>query len=161
MDEIETIGIDERKKRIGKLIEEEGIFSLNYSELGRLYGVSHTQIHRDVESIMSDMPSPNWVAILNKSQQELEYTIKVVSSAMENTRDSALKAKLASQLSEMILKKMSLMERMDRLLPASMKPEPITIVYRCVETPKKPKKDDLPEKEPSEEGIKEPDADGC
>lgn len=141
---------EQRKEELQKKIEEEGIFSINAAEEARKYGVSHTQIHRDVEGLMSEMPSVNWVAILNKSQHELEYTIKVVSKAMEEARDPKTKSNLASQLSEMVLRKTSLMERMDRLLPSNMKPEPVTITYRSVDVMAHGK---------SKEAIKEPEVD--
>jgi hypothetical protein len=139
---------EQRKEELRKLIEEEGIFSLNYSDLSRKYGVSHTQVHRDVEGLMSEMPSVNWVAILNKSQHELEYTIRVVSKAMEESRDPKTRSNLAGQLSEMVIRKTSLMERMDRLLPANMKPEPVTITYRSVAVVPLDK---------AKEAVKEPD----
>jgi len=137
----EKVTPEQRKEELRKLIEEEGIFSLNSSELSRKYGVSHTQIHRDVESLMSEMPRLNWVSILNKSQHELEHTIKVVSKAMEESRDPKTRSNLASQLSEMVIRKTTLIERMDRLLPANMKPEPVVICYRSVDvmTPEKAK----------------------
>ncbi len=137
----EVISPAQRKEELRKLIEEDGIFSVNVSEQARKYKVSHTQIHRDIDGLMSEMPSVNWVAILNKSQHELEHTIKVVSKAMEESRDPKTRSNLASQLSEMVIRKTSLMERMDRLLPANMKPEPVVITYRSMDavTPEKAK----------------------
>jgi len=149
------IGIKERKEQLKKLIEQNGIFSLHPVELGRQFNVSHTQISRDIESIMEEMPPLNWIAILNRSQHELEHAIKVVSKAMEDATDPKTRANLASQLSEMVLRKASLMEKMDRLLPANMKPEPVTIIYKCVEatTPAKEKEEQPVEPDVSLDGV--------
>jgi len=140
----------ERKQEIAQLIERDGIFSINFSELGRKFGVTHTQIHRDVEDLMSEMKPMNWVALFNRSLAELEHTIGVVNKAMEATSDTKKKGNLASQLSEMVLRKASLLERMDHLLPSSMKPEPVRVTYHCVDPAKEPKKDpELPVTEPA------------
>jgi len=147
--------VKERREQIKKVIDEIGIFAINKSELGRRFEVSDVQISRDIEEIMSDMPPVNWVAILNRSQHELEYTIKVVSKAMEDATDPKTRSNLATQLSEMVLRKASLMEKMDRLLPANMKPEPVTITYKCVEatTPAKEKVEQAIEPDVSLDGV--------
>lgn len=147
--------VKERREQLKKIIDEIGIFAINKSELGRQFGVTDVQIARDIEEIMSDMPPVNWVAILNRSQHELEYTIKVVSKAMEDATDPKTRSNLATQLSEMVLRKASLMEKMDRLLPANMKPEPVTITYKCVEvtTPAKEKKEQPIEPDVSLDGV--------
>jgi hypothetical protein len=147
--------VKERREQIKKVIDEIGIFAINKSELGRRFEVSDVQISRDIEEIMSDMPPVNWVAILNRSQHELEYTIKVVSKAMEDATDPKTRSNLATQLSEMVLRKASLMEKMDRLLPANMKPEPVTITYKCIEatTPVKAKEEQAIEPDVSLDGV--------
>jgi len=144
--------VKERREQLKKIIDETGIFALNKSELGRQFGVTDTQIARDIEEIMGDMPPLNWVAILNRSQHELEFTIKVVSKAMEDASDPKTRANLATQLSEMVLRKASLMEKMDRLLPANMKPEPVTITYKCVDATA-PVKEKEPEPDVSLDGV--------
>jgi len=124
---------EERRQYVKEVIEKEGIHNINNSELGRKLGVTHTQIKRDIEIIMSKIPPVNWVSIFNTAQKDFDRTLQIANKAMENSKDGKTKAKLASQISEMLLRKMNFLEKMERLLPASAKPEPVTITYSCVD----------------------------
>lgn len=129
---IKTVSPQARKAEIAAIIEQDGIFAVHPNELAKKYGVSHTQISRDVQEIVEESPKLNWSAVLNRSLMELDHAIKVVSQEM-NSAEGKLKGTLASQLSEMTVKKADLLAKIERLLPAGAKPEPITITYRRVD----------------------------
>ena len=125
--------VKKRREEIKKIIEENGLHSINKSDLARRFNVTHTQIIRDIRMIMSAMPQVNWISIFKEATQDFDRTLSIANRAMDNTKDNRLKAKLAGQISEILLRKMSFLEKMERLLPAGAKPEPVTIVYKCVD----------------------------
>lgn len=122
-----------RRAELKKYIDEVGVHNINRAELGRRYGVTPTQINRDIKHIMSELPQVNWVSIFKEATGDFDRTLSIANKAMDNTRDNRLKARLAGQISEMLLRKMSFLEKMERLLPVGAKPEPVTIRYKCLE----------------------------
>lgn len=149
-----------RREEIKKLIEEKGLHTINRSELGRKYGVTKTTIDRDIESIMSELPQVNWVSIFKEATQDFDRTLSIANKAMDNTKDNRLRAKLAGQISEMLLRKMSFLEKMERLLPVGAKPEPVIILYKCVDNATFSPKDDTIDGEKGEKQSIEHD-NGC
>ena len=125
--------VKKRRDELKKLIKDIGIYSLNRAELGRKYGVTPTQINRDIKHIMNEIPQVNWVSIFKEATQDFDRTLNIANKAMDKTSDNRLKAKLAGQISEMLLRKMSFLEKMERLLPAGAKPEPVTVLYKCID----------------------------
>lgn len=122
-----------RRTELKKLIEDIGVHRIIRAEMARKYGVTPTQINRDIRHIMNEMPQVNWASIFTEATQDFDRTLNIANKAMDKTSDSRLKAKLAGQISEMLLRKMSFLEKMERLLPAGAKPEPVAIIYKCVE----------------------------
>ena len=49
-----TLTARERQNEIFELIQEKGFWNINKAELGRKYGVSTVQIHKDFKKIMRD-----------------------------------------------------------------------------------------------------------
>ena len=145
-----------RRIELKKLIENVGIHNLNRAQMARRFGVTATQINRDIKSIMSEMPAVNWVSIFNQARQDFDRTIEIASKTMDNTKDNKLRAKLAGQISEMLLRKMSFLEKMERLLPAGAKPEPVTILYKYTDnTTLSPDDAGNDEKEEEKQSIEE------
>jgi predicted ATP-dependent endonuclease of OLD family len=140
--------VKKRRDEIKKIIEEKGIHSINKSDLARRFNVTHTQIIRDIRMIMGELPQVNWVSIFKEATQDFDRTLSIANKAMDNTRDNRLKARLAGQISEMLLRKMSFLEKMERLLPVGAKPEPVTIRYKCVDNTIF-----SPEDEPDDENV--------
>jgi len=108
------ISAEQRRKEIQQFIEEKGIHRINQSALARKYGCGQTQIRRDIERVMSKTPDLNWVAIFNKAQRDFDRTLEIAKKAMDNAKDGKTKSKLAGQISEMLLRKMSFLEKMDQ-----------------------------------------------
>jgi len=79
---------------------------------------------------MNELPQVNWVSIFKEATQDFDRTLNIANKAMDRTSDNRLKAKLAGQISEMLLRKMSFLEKMERLLPAGAKSEPVTVFYK-------------------------------
>jgi len=126
--------VKRRRNEIKNLIKECGIYNLNRAELGRKFNVTSTQISRDIKYIMNEIPQVNWISIFKEATQDFDRTLNIANRAMDNTSDNRLKAKLAGQISEMLLRKMSFLEKMERLLPVGAKPEPVTIYYKCIDS---------------------------
>ncbi|MHA1971380.1 MAG: hypothetical protein ACTSW1_00220 [Candidatus Hodarchaeales archaeon] len=124
----------QRREEIKKLIEDKGLHRINRSELGRKYGVTKTTIDRDIQSIMKSMPSVDWVSVYNKTIQDFDRSLNIANKAMDQAKDSKTKGRLAGQISEMLLRKASFLEKMEHLLPSGVKPEPVTVVYKCVDS---------------------------
>lgn len=129
-----------RREEIKKLIEEKGLHALNKTELGNTYGVTGVQIARDIEAIMGDLPPVDWAKMFNKTLYDIDRSLDIANKALDNASDGASKARISNQISEILLRKTAIIEKMEKLLPASAKPEPVTITYRCVEEP--PKKEE-------------------
>jgi len=138
----------QRREVIKKLIEEKGLHSLSKVELGKQFGVTDVQIARDIEAIMGDLPPVDWIKLFNKTLMDIDRSLDIANKALDNTSDHAAKGRLANQISEILLKKTSILEKMEKLLPASAKAEPVTVTYRSVGvvTPEKAK-----------ESVKEPE----
>lgn len=149
-----------RRKELKKLIENVGIHNISRAEMARKYSVTPTQINRDIKSIMSEMPAVNWTSIFNQARQDFDRTIEIASKTMDNTKDNKLRAKLAGQISEMLLRKMSFLEKMERLLPAGAKPEPVTILYKYADNDTISPDDATNKGEKEEEQPKEQDNQG-
>ncbi len=150
INEAQKIDAAQRRKELKKLIEEKGLHSLNKKELGRQYGVSDTMISYDIEQIMGDLPPVDWIKLFNKTLMDIDRSLEIANKALDNTSDSAAKGRLSSQIAEILLKKTSILEKMEKLLPASAKAEPVTVTYRCVDSIKQENKD-LPSQEPEPE----------
>jgi hypothetical protein len=139
---------EQRRVVIKDLIEQKGLHSLNKKELGRQFGCSDVQIARDIEQIMGDLPPVDWAKVFNKMIYDIDRSLDIANKALDNTTESALRGKLASQIGELLLKKSAILEKMEKLLPASAKAEPITITYRSV---------DVVTLEKAKETVKEPE----
>jgi len=129
----EKVEVDKRRVEIKRLIEEKGLHSLNKKDLGRQFGVSDVQIARDIEQIMGDLPPVDWAKLFNKTLYDIDRSLDIANKALDNTTDSALRGKLTGQISEILLRKTAILEKMEKLLPASAKAEPVTITYRSVD----------------------------
>ena len=151
MDEqpIDKIAPMERRVEIKKLIEEKGLHALNRKDLGRQFGVSDVQIARDIEQIMGDLPPVDWTKLFNKTLYDIDRSLDIANKALDNTTDSALRGKLTGQISEILLRKTAILEKMEKLLPTSAKAEPVTVVYRSVDSKNsvKPKEETKTEQE--------------
>jgi hypothetical protein len=121
-----------RIKELRKLIKEKGLDGVNRSELGRKFNVSKTQIDRDIFKITKEKPQIHVTSELFNDLQDLNREIKEATRIRDVTKDNRLKAKLTTQIGDMILKRTAIREKIDRLLPSGFKPEPVTIVYRSV-----------------------------
>ncbi|MCX6672109.1 MAG: hypothetical protein NTX92_09345 [Euryarchaeota archaeon] len=146
----QKVDVAQRRIELKKLIEEKGLHSLNKKELGRQYGVSDTMISNDIEMIMGDLPPVDWIKLFNKTLMDIDRSLEIANKALDNTTDAAAKGRLASQISEILLKKTSILEKMEKLLPSSAKAEPVTVVYRSV---------DALTVEKAKEQVKEPEDD--
>jgi len=122
-----------RLKEIRKLIKEKGLDGINRSALSREFNVSKTQIYRDILRITKEKPQIHVTSELFNDLQDLNREIKEATRIRDATKDNRLKAKLTTQIGDMILKRTAIREKIDRLLPSGFKPEPVTIVYRSVD----------------------------
>ncbi len=138
----------ERRVIIKRLIEEKGLHALNKLELGRRFGISDQQITRDVEEIMGDLPPVDWGKLFNKTLLDIDRSLDIANKALDKATDERIRGRLANQISEILLKKTTILEKMEKLLPASAKAEPVTITYRCVEPIKEKKDLEPPMEEP-------------
>jgi len=134
VNEAQKIDVVQRRAELKKLIEEKGLHSLNKKELGRQYGVSDTMITVDIDMIMGTLPPVDWIKLFNKTIYDIDRSLDIANKALDNTSDAAAKGRLANQISEILLKKTSILEKMEKLLPSSAKAEPVTVVYRSVDS---------------------------
>jgi len=148
VNEAQKIDVAQRRSELKKLIEEKGLHSLNKKELGRRYGVSDTMITCDIAAIMSDLPPVDWALLFNETLHDIDRSLKISNKELDNAKDPKTRARLANNVTEMLLRKTQIMEKMEKLLPASAKAEPVTVTYRSIDVvaPKKAK-----------EAVKEPE----
>ena len=81
--------VEERRREIAELIAKVGVWNVNASELGRKYGVSHTMIQKDIETILKEtVPSETVISLQSALEPYFKKAIKKANELMDSHNET-------------------------------------------------------------------------
>jgi len=89
--------VRERRQKLKELIGERGLWNINKSEIGREFNVSPTQINRDVELILQEIPEENVKELVHEMRHMFKHAIKTAERNLDS-KDSSIQLKAVNSL---------------------------------------------------------------